>query len=377
MTLLPRSLFGRLVLTFVGGLAITVLVTLSVQMPEREAFVFRVSTEGAAHWLADQLKLMDQLPAAGRERLAEIAARRNTHVTFGVEPPDTIAPEPGSNAAAFRDLLLEDLGRQWPVAVEVSQAQLPPEAGATEPRDGYRLNVRGRLSDGTWIGFTFQELRRLPRWPVRRLQNMLIMLGVLSVLSFVAVRWATRPLDRLAQAAEDLGRDINRPPLPETGPREVQRAARAFNAMQERLSRYIRTRTGILTAMSHDLKTPITRLRLRAELLEQPETREKFVRDLIEMENMVNSTLGYMRGLDDRESLRAVDVRALAEALQADAEELGKPVRVTGQPIGPFFGKSGRPQALPPERAGQRLALWKRRGTGDRGQRGSLDPDRA
>ncbi len=125
------------------------------------------------------------------------------------------------------------------------------------------------------------------------------------------------------QAAEDLGRDINRPPLPETGPREVRRAARAFNAMQDRLSRYIRTRTAILTAMSHDLKTPITRLRLRAELLEQPETREKFVRDLGEMENMVNSTLGYMRGLDDREPLRAVDVRALAEALQGDAEELG------------------------------------------------------
>jgi hypothetical protein len=149
MTLLPRSLFGRLVLTFVGGLAITVLVTLSVQMPEREAFVFRVSTEGAAHWLADQLKLLDQLPAAGRERLAEIAARRNTHLTFGVEPPDTTAPEPGSNAAAFRDLLLEDLGRQWPVAVEVSQAQLPP-SGLN--RAMATANVRGHLSDGTWVG---------------------------------------------------------------------------------------------------------------------------------------------------------------------------------------------------------------------------------
>lgn len=340
MTVLPRSLFGRLVLTFVGGLAITVVVTLGLQMREREAFVFRISTEGAAHWLADQLKLMDQLPPAGRERLAEIAARRATRVKIGVEPPDTMAPEPGSNAAVFRDLLLEDLGRDWPVAVEVAQAHLPPEVGSAEPRDGYALNVRGRLSDGTWVDFAFQELRRLPRWPRRSLQNMLIMLVALSVLSFVAMRWATRPLHRLAQAAEDLGRDINRPPLAETGPREVQRAARAFNSMQDRLSRYIRTRTGILTAMSHDLKTPITRLRLRAELLEQPETREKFVRDLVEMENMVNSTLGYMRGLDDREPLRAIDVRALAEALQADAEELGQPVRVTGQPIGPFLGKS-------------------------------------
>src|SRR5262249_29979965 len=77
-----------------------------------------------------------------------------------------------------------------------------------------------------------------------------------------------------------------------------------------------------------------------AELLEHSETREKFVRDLAEMESMVNSTLGYMRGLDDREALRAIDVRALTEALAADAEELGQHLRVAGQPIAPFIGKS-------------------------------------
>jgi len=125
----------------------------------------------------------------------------------------------------------------------------------------------------------------------------------------------------------------------ENGPQEVRRAARAFNAMQERLSRYIRTRTTILAAMSHDLKTPITRLRLRAELLEQPEVHDKFVRDLSEMENMVNATLGYMKGLDDREPLRATDIRALVGALAADTEELGHPVRVYGAPVAPFYGK--------------------------------------
>jgi signal transduction histidine kinase len=169
--------------------------------------------------------------------------------------------------------------------------------------------------------------------------NMLIIVGVLALLSLVAVRWVTRPLHRLAQAAEALGRDINHPPLGENGPAEVRRAARAFNAMQERLSRYIRTRTGILAAMSHDLKTPITRLRLRAELLEHPELHDKFVRDLGEMENMVNATLGYMKGLDDREPLRLVDIRALVAALAADSEELNHPVRVRGEPIGSFLAK--------------------------------------
>jgi signal transduction histidine kinase len=161
----------------------------------------------------------------------------------------------------------------------------------------------------------------------------------MALLSFVAVRWVTRPLHDLAEAANELGADLNRPPLPENGPREVRHAARAFNTMQERLSRYVRTRTAILAAMSHDLKTPITRLRLRAELLDQPDVREKFIRDLSEMERMVSTTLGYMRGLDDREPVRAIDITSLLAALQADAEELGFAVQVHGKSVIPFPGK--------------------------------------
>src|SRR5262249_6623578 len=161
------------------------LVTTTVQMSEREAFVFRISSEGTAHWLADQLKLLDRLPPAGRDTLVEIAERRAAHVTFRVEPPDLAAHAPCSNAAPFHDLLLEDLGQQWPVAVEVAPAQLAPEANSSEQRDGYAFKVRARLSDGTWVGFAFQELRRLPRYPKRSTQNMLVMLVVLSLLSFV------------------------------------------------------------------------------------------------------------------------------------------------------------------------------------------------
>ncbi len=339
MRLRPDSLFARLVLTFVLGMALTMLVTLWVQLPEREAFAFRISALRAAYRLADMLKLMDQLPSGSREKLAAIAATRRVDTTLDVAPPTARAREPGSSAAVFHDLLLEDLGRDWPVVVEVSPAQVLPEAGSAQPADGFEFSGRAQLSDGTWVGFRLQEPRRLPLWPRRLITNMLIMVGVLALLSLVAVRWVTRPLHRLAQAAEALGRDINRPPLGESGPQEVRRAARAFNAMQERLSRYIRTRTGILAAMSHDLKTPITRLRLRAELLEQPELHDKFVRDLSEMENMVNATLGYMKGLDDREPLRPIDIRALVGALAADSEELSQPVHVRGEPVGSFFGK--------------------------------------
>lgn len=337
MRLLPNSLLGRLVLVFVVGVTCTLGLMLIAQTPDRELANFRVCAGRAAHRLTDFLKLTDQLPVASRDKLAQVAQARGVRMSFAAQPAVASAPEAGSYPALFREAMLDDLRRDRPIAVDVKPLDhVRFEPGQTGAMDGFDFKVEAPLSDGTWVALEVQEPRRLSRYPTRTLNNLLTMVVVMSLLSFVAVRWVTRPLHRLADAAEALGRDINRPPLPENGPLEVRRAAKAFNSMQERLARYIRNRTGILTAMSHDLKTPITRLRLRAELLEQADLREKFVRDLSEMEHMVNSTLSFMRGLDDREPLRPIDVRALAEALQADAEELGHPVVVVGQPLSPF-----------------------------------------
>jgi signal transduction histidine kinase len=334
------SLFGRLALIFVSGLAITLGILFWVHLPEREAFVFRVSAGRAAHRLTDFVKMADQLPLDSREKLSQVARSQAVRMSFTGGALSVSAPGPGSRADVFRHLLLEDLGREALVAVAVTPVNnIAPEPGEAQLREGFEFTVQARLSDGSWVALETEEPRWLSRWPQRMLRNLVIIMGVLAVLSVIAVRWVTRPLFRLAEAAQALGRDINRPALSETGPREVQRATRAFNSMQERLQRYIRNRTGMLTAMSHDLKTPITRLRLRAELLDQPEVRDKFVRDLGEMEKMVNSTLEFMRGLDDREPLRAIDVGALADALKADAEELGQPLRVLGKPTGKFVGK--------------------------------------
>jgi signal transduction histidine kinase len=158
------------------------------------------------------------------------------------------------------------------------------------------------------------------------------------VLSYVAVRWVTRPLQVLATAADELGRDINRPPLPEGGPVEVSRAARAFNTMQTRLVRFIDERTRLLTAMSHDLKTPLTRMRLRAEMLEDGNLREKFEADLVEMESMVTQTLEFMRGLSNREPAQLVDIMGLLESLQADNEAMERIVTIDGHVTKPWSG---------------------------------------
>jgi signal transduction histidine kinase len=147
----------------------------------------------------------------------------------------------------------------------------------------------------------------------------------------------------LATAAEKLGEDINRPPLPETGPSEAQRAARAFNTMQRRLARFIADRTRIFTAMSHDLKTPITRLRLRTEMLEDEALRAKFDKDLGEMESMVTQTLDFMRDASAQEAVQRVDAMALLESLQTDYQDTGNKVEIEGGTVRPY---PGRPLAL-------------------------------
>ncbi|WP_181184352.1 response regulator [Cupriavidus pinatubonensis] len=135
----------------------------------------------------------------------------------------------------------------------------------------------------------------------------------------------------------------DRAPMPEDGPLEVARAAHAFNTMQASLSRYLRERSATLAAMSHDLKTPITRLRLRAELLDDGELKQKISQDLHDMESMVQATLAFMRGGDSAEPIQPLDVTALLESLQADAEEVGAHVSIEGSTDRPY---PGRPQAL-------------------------------
>src|SRR6185503_8972594 len=119
--------------------------------------------------------------------------------------------------------------------------------------------------------------------------------------------------------------------------------ARAFNTMQQRLAGYIRERAQTLAAMSHDLKTPVNRLRLRAELLEDTELKRKISQDLEEMESMIQGTLEFMRGAQSSERVQPVDMKALLESLQADAQELGAQVAIEGATRGPY---PGRPQAL-------------------------------
>lgn len=176
-----------------------------------------------------------------------------------------------------------------------------------------------------------------------RLLFLSVLMVVLLLLGWLVVRWLTHPLARLARAAEQLGREIDQPPLKIEGPLEVQATAQAFNRMQERIQRFVSDRERLFSAISHDLKTPITRLRLRAEMLEKEHNRQKFAQDLEDLERMVAGALECARGTDIREKVQPIDVIALLDSLQDDAAFSGHQVSINGDSCAVFWG---RPIAL-------------------------------
>ena len=348
MRLWPRSLFGQLALVLLAGLIVAQIVSAAVSLSERDQVLFRFSDTQWAQRVAQAVRLMDSLDASERERIAGIITTPRLLVSLSPQPPVNGRPDPQS--ADYEAALKDALGSERQVRVVVAQ-RTPAEsvAGVAAPVDasGIRRSehtiTEVQLKDGSWVNFDHPRPWALTDSPLRLVLSLGVLLVSVLLLSFLAVRWVTRPLSILARATDELGRDLNRPPLPEQGPLEVRAAAAAFNTMQARLRDYIYERTRILTAVSHDLRTPITRMRLRAELLGDEELKAKLVRDLQEMEEMTNATLSFLRGLEDREQLQSVDLMALLESLETDSVDTGYDVKLNGRIERPVML---RPRAL-------------------------------
>lgn len=377
MRLLPRSLFARLVLVLLAGLASAQLLSLAIHMRDRGELLLQASGRQSAQRIADIVRLLDPADAQGRRQMVKVldAAPMRVSLAQGLITPAGETAASSARAAAFGTVLRELLGEPWPVVTAIAYESPVgmtgwdgPGRGASGPMHGGYGRPHGgpyggpygagmhmpaqaglgfvaqvRLGDGTLVTFDARQGQAQAGWPLRLLLSLAVLLVAVVVLSLVAVRWATRPLNALADAADALGRNIDRPPMPETGPTEVARAARAFNTMQSRLSANLRERTSVLAAMSHDLKTPVTRLRLRAEMLDDPQLRHKFSSDLQELEAMVTATLDFLRGTAGNEPLQPVDVGALLESLQADLAETGGEVRIERHAARPY---PGHPTAL-------------------------------
>ncbi len=201
------------------------------------------------------------------------------------------------------------------------------------------------LADGQRVAVLVPSGPRLPagdRSPVSPLY-LLVLAAAAGLLAYLVSRVATGPLRRLAQAATALGRDLDRSPLAVEGPVEVRQAAMAFNIMQARLQQTLEERTQMLAAITHDLQTPMTRLRLRLEKVGESELRDQLLSDHRAMQQMIREGLDLARASGASEDLVELDVNSLLQSLCDDAVAAGHAVAVSGD-AGVFV--TTRPQAL-------------------------------
>lgn len=317
MRLWPRSLAGRITLLLIGGLTLLHLGSMAVHEQALHGAESGARIERLAERVSAAAAAVASLPEGSRDTAAHALSLPGVELHW-----DRVAPLP-----------------EGPVPTDLAPAaaRLGPGARlAWDPKaePGHRAVGAVPLEAGGWLVFSASWIG--PQGSAIEAGNgiasMAAMALGIALASVLVVRWITRPLRRLADAADAIGRDLRARPLPTDGPSEVRHAAAAFNAMQERIRRLVEDRTEALAAMSHDLRTPLSRLKLRAGFLPEGEDRARLEADIAEMEAMVGRTLDYIREGRDGEPARPADLAAILETLASDATDAGHDVAYEGPP---------------------------------------------
>ncbi len=315
LALWPRTLAARTALVLLIGLALVQAAGLTIHAFDRLDLQRLAQVHDAAQRAIDLYRGFATITPDARARaIADVVPVEDQTLALSDWPPqDVLAPAPPG------------LQRQL-----MAELQLVPIPRPMRPRDIVLLGGGGdsegllaiglRFPDGAWLNLRVELPTPRPWHSTAFLLAFLLMTVAAGAMTLWAVRWLTLPVTMLAHAAEQLGRDVNAPPLPEEGPAEVATAAAAFNTMAARIRRFVQDRTLMLTAIGHDLRTPITRLRLRAEFVEDARQRGRMLADLDELEAMVNATLTFGRDAAVGEAVARLD---LAELLRTILDEAG------------------------------------------------------
>ena len=262
------------------------------------------------------LRALDTVPAD--RRALELARMQRPHYQFSFVAPAAASRAPTSGELELVQQLATEIGPDYPIRVAI--------AGAVP---GLRVHVG--LRDGSVLAATLADtVVPLNGWGII---SFLVQIAAMLIVTAGAARQATRPLSSLTASAEKLGSSMQCEPIAEDGPLEVARAAAAFNAMGRRIQDHLAERVRILAAISHDLQTPITRMRLRTDLLENDGIKAKFEADLDQMQVLVEEGITYARSTGPaRETPCLVDIDAMLDALAGDYADSGHMVSLAGTP---------------------------------------------
>lgn len=311
----PRSLAARLTLLFLCGLVLAYGLSFTSQFYERYQTGRDVMLGNLELDVSTAVALIDRLPAAERAEWLPLLERRNYRYRLdeGLPGRPMDMAEPHMAAASIE----QAIGRRYALRFETIDG----------PRPHFQVHLQ--LSDGSPLTL---DVTPAPIPVAQWLPLVLVLqLALLLLCTWVAVRMAIRPLTQLADTVEQLDPDAPPAPLDESGPREVAHAARAVNTLQGRIAAYLKERMQLLAAISHDLQTPITRMKLRVEQMPDSAERESMWSDLNEMQHLVREGVAYARSMEgSREAPCRVDLDAFLDSLVLDYQDSGQAVSLHG-----------------------------------------------
>ena len=352
--LFPQSLGGQLLAMLLLALAITQGLGLLLLTDERNRAVRAALGLEAAGRAANVVLLLDDAPAELRPSILRAADSPLVRFEVGLEPE---APHGSAGADFVLGQIRQILGEpEREVRADVHALALAPlpmpegmpaamrpmheamMAGRTDPIE---MTLSIRLVGGDWL-----NVRTMFHRPGLQLSPQALLPLLLMAVAVVLVAWWTArrvvgPMRALAVGADRLGRGLDTDPLPMTGPSEVRDTTRAFNRMKDRLTRFVNERTHMLAALSHDLRSPLTAMRLRIEMLDESDDSIRLKALVEEMQAMVEATVEFARGVARAEPSAKVDLAALLGDLVGDVGGY-RATLATSQPLTATI----RPQAL-------------------------------
>jgi signal transduction histidine kinase len=341
--LFPHSLFGQTLVVLLTGLVVSHAVGSWIYTADREQVVRAVGGLATAQRIANLSRLIQETARESRPRVVAALSDQGFRVSLSAEAPSIPAANGDAGAAeAIKGYLADRLSlaaarnpRVWVSPVEGRpfggwHMTMPHGPMMTRGFDAFAavrdIQVAIPLTDGQWLVFAAGLPAGGPAYSAQFLLSMAIMALIILLVSVWVVRRVTAPLASLATAAERLGRDVGAPPLPDVGTVETRQAARAFNDMQMRLRALIDNRTRLLAAISHDLRTPLTLLRLRTETVEDAHERERMLATIAEMDSLIGTALQFARDEGASEPRKEVDLTAIVQAVVDEMRGAGFPV---------------------------------------------------
>jgi signal transduction histidine kinase len=336
---------GRVFLVLLLGIVASAALTQWLAVTERTRQLERYRDFHALERAEQLITTADVVPAASRATYMKVASRGSVRL----EPVDTPVATalPPTDFSAALQLRLGQGFKLGPLAERPSACDRPRQTTSIFAPTQWRGTCETMLvqmRDGAVMKLSVLPPRPPPAGgPHSEILTMLPFLFSIAFLAYLVTRMTMRPLKQLAQAAKDLGNDINHPPLALSGAAEIRQASAAFNAMQARIRQHIFQRTQMLAAITHDLQTPLTRLRLRLEKVSDDELQTRLIDDLSAMQQMVKEGLDLARSMDTTETMQALDLDSLLDSVCADATDSGQQVELKGRAA---MALMGRPLAI-------------------------------